>query len=73
MKDSSVTFNELLTGINSVGSVFAINSNFLMQNIDSICKEYPDKVVYKDDAGVQVLQIKESIDLFTVLNDYYGN
>lgn len=69
---TSITFNELLTGINSVGSVFAINSKYLINCINAICEEYPDQVVYKDDAGVQVLQIKEGFDLFTLLNDYYA-
>lgn len=72
LEGSSITFNELLTGINSVGSVFAINSKYLMDCIDKLCHDYPDQLVYKDDAGVQVLQMKEGFDLFTVLNDYYG-
>jgi hypothetical protein len=72
LESTSITFNELLTGINSVGSVFAINSKYLMDCIDQICNDYPDQLVYKDDAGVQVFQIREGFDLFTVLNDYYG-
>ena len=73
MEGSSVTFNQLLTGINSVGSVFAINSKYLMNCIEQMCETYPSHLVYKDDAGVQVLQVKDGFDLFTVLNDYYGN
>lgn len=71
LESTSITFNELLTGINSVGSVFAINSKYLMDCIDQLSNDYPKQLVYKDDAGVQVFQIKEGFDLFTVLNDYY--
>lgn len=71
LESTSITFNELLTNINSVGSVFALNSKFLIDCIEELCDEYPDQLVYKDDAGVQVLQIKEGFELFTVLNDYY--
>lgn len=71
-ENTTITFNELLTSANSVGSVFAVNSKYLMNCIDQICAAYPKKMVYKDDAGVQVLQVKEGLDLFTVLNDYYG-
>lgn len=71
-ENTTITFNELLTSANSVGSVFAVNSKYLMYCIDQICAAYPKKLVYKDDAGVQVLQVKEGLDLFTVLNDYYG-
>ena len=71
--NSSVTFNELLNGINSVGSVFAINAQCLMNCIDDLSNKYPDNISYKDDGGVQVFQIKEGLELFNVLNGYYGN
>ena len=71
--NTSITFNELLNGINSVGSVYAINAQHLMNSIEEVCQKYPKLITYKDDGGVQVLQIKNGIDLFTVLNDYYGN
>lgn len=71
-KATSITFNELLINIHSVGSVFAINAKYLMDCIEQLCQDYPNEIVYKDDAGVQVLQLKEGFELFTVLNDYYG-
>lgn len=71
--NTSITFNELLNGINSVGSVYAINAQYLMNSIEEVCQKYPKHITYKDDGGVQVLQIKDGLDLFTVLNDYYGN
>ena len=71
-ENTTITFNELLTSVNSVGSVFSVNSKYLMDCIDQFCAAYPNNLVYKDDAGVQVLQVKEGLDLFTVLNDYYG-
>jgi hypothetical protein len=44
-----------------------------MNSIEEVCQKYPKHITYKDDGGVQVLQIKDGLDLFTVLNDYYGN
>jgi len=70
---SSFTFYELQNGINSVGSVFALTSNGLMKCIDDLCEKYPLYITYKDDGGVQVLQIKEGLELFEVLNNYYDN
>jgi len=72
LDNTSITFNELLTSINSVGSVFALNSKYLMECIEKFCNDYPDYLVYKNNAGVQVLQVKEGFDLYTVLNEYYG-
>jgi len=72
-KSSSITFNELLTGINSVGSVFAMSSKSLMNKIEDLQEKYPDNISYKDDGGIQVLQFKEGLNLFDILNDYYGN
>ena len=67
----SISFEELINGINSVGSVYAITSDYLMQCISELEDKYPNKIVYSDDAGVQVLQIREGLDLYDVLNAYY--
>ena len=69
---SSMTFFELSNSVNSVGSVLALSSPFLMSCINSVCEYYPDKIVYTEDAGVQVLQISEELNWSTVLDDYYG-
>lgn len=72
-RTSSFTFSELQNGINSVGSVFALTSQGLMKCIDDLCDKYPSHITYKDDGGIQVLQIKEGLEFFEVLNNYYGN
>jgi len=69
--ENSITFSQLLTGVNSVGSVYCLNSKALMDLIEEMCNAYPDHLVYKDDGGVQVLQIRGELNFTNVLNDYY--
>jgi hypothetical protein len=67
----SFSFSDLLNGKNQVGSVFALNSDGLSTKIKELEELYPKHIRYSDTAGVQTLQIKESIDFKTVLNRYY--
>lgn len=67
----SFSFSDLLNGKNQVGSVFALNSDGLSAKIKELEVLYPKHIMYSDTAGVQTLQIKEGIDLKTVLNRYY--
>lgn len=68
----AVTLHELLTDTDSVGSVFALSANGLMEKINAILAQYP-QIVFTDDGGVRVLQFKEKVDRWKVLNNYYGN
>lgn len=66
----SITLRELMNGINSVGRVFLINYDLLIEKINSITKVYSN-VVFSDTAGNQVIQFKNKIDKWKVLDDYY--
>ena len=70
---STISFHELLTGVNHVGSVFALSSNALFDKIEEIIKLYSKEIVYSDDGGVQVLQFRKKLNPLTVLKKYYGN
>ncbi len=69
---NSMTLQDLLNGFNSVGSVFAINANGLFNKIEAIVHDFPS-VVFKDDAGNRVLQIKSSLNKWDILNKYYAS
>jgi len=69
--NNTVSFNELLNDPNSVGSVFALSSNGLMQKLEQILAIFPQSVVYTDDGGIRVLQFKEEITKESVLRKYY--
>lgn len=73
LEGSSISFHELLNGLNHVGSVFAISSDSLHQKIEEITSKYHKEVVYSDDGGIQVLQFRKELDPLTILKKYYGN
>jgi len=68
----SISFNDLLNGKDSVGSVFGLNSDGLSSKIKELEELYPKSIRYADTAGVQTLQIKENIDYETILKNYYA-
>ena len=69
---NSINFNELLNDNGSVGSVFALSSNGLMQKIEQLIKSYPKDIVFTDDGGIRVLQFVNELNPWEVLNHYYG-
>lgn len=70
-KQQSITFRELLVGVNSPGSVFVLSADGLYNKIQQITSHYK-QVVYTETAGNQLLQFKSEMDPKTILNDYYG-
>jgi len=68
---NSITFTELLNDKDSVGSVFALTSQGLMKKLEQVIQHYPKKAVFTDDGGIRVLQFKERIDKWEILNRYY--
>jgi hypothetical protein len=67
---TSLSFRQLLVAFDSPGSIFAMNSEGLYKKIIAITKRYKE-IVYSETAGNQVLQIKEEINKWDVLNEYY--
>lgn len=67
----TITFRELLTGVNSPGVVFALNAEGLYNKLIQITDSYK-QVNYSETAGNQTLQFKSRLKPENVLNDYYG-
>lgn len=67
---TSISLNSLLNDTKGVGALFAFNKEGLETKLDQISQEVSG-VVYKNDAGVKELQIKEEINPINVLADYY--
>ncbi|GAB2769863.1 DUF4007 family protein [Rhabdobacter roseus] len=68
----SITFRELLTGVNSPGSVFALSAEGLFAKLKQIT-DYYKEAVYTETAGNQVLQFKKLPSKFDILNEYYNH
>lgn len=67
----SITLGTLLNGENSPGAIFALDADSLVEMIQKLEKKY-DGIVFKDDAGIRVLQITKKFDLLTLLEEYYA-
>lgn len=69
---NSINIRELLKGDNSLGKIFLINSDFLIEKL-ALLKEKYSEIVFSETAGNQVLQFKNDINKWRVLDDYYKN
>ena len=71
-ESTSIILNDLEKGVDSPELVFALNPNGLHSKILEIEQLY-DGIVYKEDAGKNILSFKSKIDKWDVLRDYYAN
>jgi Protein of unknown function (DUF4007) len=69
----SISFQELLNDVDSVGSVFALNAIGLMQKIEEIIDIYNGDIVFSDDGGIRLLQFKKNISELDILNKFYAS
>ena len=69
---NAISFRQLSSDQDSVGTVFALSDSGLMHKIEQIVKNHPKKAVFTDDGGVRVLQFKSDIDHKAILKKYYG-
>lgn len=69
---ASISFRELEVSVNSPGMVFALTKEGLYAKLEEIVGHYGKQVVLSDTAGIQVLQFKQPINKWEVLNRYYG-
>lgn len=67
----SISFKELLEGINSPGNIFCLNEKALEERLEELGQRYPNQFNYNETAGNRVLQIKETLDKWTFLHAYY--
>ena len=68
---SSISLNSLEFELNSPGSIFALNRAGLMNKISDIVDNFKS-ITFTDQAGIKELQIKNKIDAFSILDNYYG-
>ena len=52
--------------------VFALTKEGLYAKLEEVVKHYDKQVVLSDTAGIQVLQFKQPINKWEVLDRYYG-
>lgn len=69
-EDKTISFKQLLTGINSPGNIFALNAEELYKHIVNITNKFAG-IVYSETAGNRTLQFKEQINKWEILNEYY--
>ncbi len=70
---TTFSFRDLLQNENSVGRVFALNENGLNDKLQKITELYPNQLIFSDNAGVKVLQLKGELNCWDVLKNYYEN
>jgi len=69
--DKSISFREMLKGLNSPGLIFALKPNDLYQYIQKITNEF-ESIIFSETAGNQLLQFNSNFDKLSVLDDYYS-
>lgn len=67
------SFNDLMNKDYSVGRIFCLSPNALYDKINQLTELYPNELLFTEDAGVKVLQIKGNLNAWQVLKDYYEN
>jgi len=70
--ETTFSFKDLLEKDDSVGRIFALNANGLMNKIQTLITQYPKHLVWSDDGGVQTLQIKKELNHWSILEKYYA-
>ena len=70
-KSMSISFDQLHNDRDSVGTIFALNKEGLIEKLDEITKHFPD-IIFKNDAGVRELQFKKKPETLSILKKYYA-
>ena len=69
-EESSMSFENLYSKPNSVGSVFALSREGLNEALEELDLDYRE-ITYSNEAGIRELQVKKKIDPESVLRRYY--
>lgn len=69
---TSISFNDMLNSINSIGKVFCLNQAALYEILGQLVETF-DFLVFSEDAGVRELQIKKSQyrNPIEIIREYY--
>lgn len=65
---NTVSLSQLSNDPSSVGNVFLLTENVLVQELKQLSQQYG---IYTETAGNQVLQLNEGLDKFNILEEYY--
>lgn len=68
---SSFSFYELLEGNNSPGVIFSLTEKGLDEKLKELAENWPDRFIYSSTAGNRVFQIRQELDKWEILNEYY--
>lgn len=68
---NSISLKDLRFSPNSVGLIFALNTDGIYEKIKELEILFPETIIYTETAGNQVLQFKEKPDKWQVLENYY--
>lgn len=69
----SINLETLETELGMPCAVFAMNRAGLLHKIEQLTYQYPNLLIYSDQAGVRELQFKEKpTDKYQILRDYYA-
>ena len=71
-EETTFSFKDLLEKDDSVGRIFALSANGLMNKIQAFIAKYPEHLVWSADGGIQTLQIKKALNYWSVLEKYYA-
>jgi hypothetical protein len=69
-KSMSISFDQLHNDRDSIGSIFALNKDGLVEKLEEITRLHPE-IIFKNDAGVRELQFKKKPEAISVLKKYY--
>lgn len=68
---SIISFYELLDGYNSPGAIFSLTEKGLEYKLKELAENWPDRYTYSSTAGNRVFQIKQDLNKWEILNEYY--
>lgn len=68
----SISVDQLHSDSESVGAIFALSKEGLVEKLYEIAENYPD-ITFKNEAGVRELQFKKRPEPITILKKYYAS
>jgi hypothetical protein len=69
---NTISFNELVSGENSVGNVFLLSRDGIFKKIEEICEKYKF-ITYTRSGGLPLLQFEDKPDPLEIIKGYYAN
>lgn len=70
-KSRSLSFDQLHSSPDSVGSIFALSKDGLVEKLSEIAALHSTDIVFKNEAGIRELQFKNRPKPLSVLKNYY--